>query len=69
MFLRGLRIHEAIGTAEKDLATLASLGIDLSQVTRELEEEGVDKFAKSFDGVLAGVEEKARALAATGGGD
>ena len=64
-----VRIHDAIATAEKELATLGSLGIDLSQVTRELEVEGVAKFAKSFDGVLAGVEEKARALATTGGGD
>jgi transaldolase len=59
-----VRIDEAISTARSLLAELARAGIDLPAVTRELEEEGVAKFAASHASVLAGIEAKAGTLAA-----
>ncbi len=56
-------LPEDIEQAEAALAALARLGIDLKAVTRELEEEGVRKFAESYDQLLAGLDEKRRALA------
>ena len=41
------------GQAEKDLQALAELGIDLAQVTEELERDGIAKFADSYDALLA----------------
>jgi transaldolase len=58
-----LRIAEATATAAERLAALASTGIDLRQMTEELETEGVDKFAASFRSLLSGIDAKAGALA------
>jgi transaldolase len=58
-----IRIHEAEARAEKDLAALAASGIDLAQVTHELEVEGVKKFAASHDQLIKGIETKLEALA------
>lgn len=60
-------IRERIAAAQQELASLDSLGIDLNEVTEQLEDEGVEKFAKSFDAVLSSIEAKARALATAGG--
>jgi transaldolase len=57
------RIHEAAAAAPAQLAALAARGIDLKVVTRELEEEGVAKFAASYASVLSGIEAKAGTLA------
>lgn len=59
-----VRIFAAIAAAEDRLARLADAGIDLAQVTRELEEEGVEKFAASFRSLLGGLESKTATLAA-----
>lgn len=53
-----------IGVARQQFADLASLGIDLDALTKELEQQGIDSFQKSFDDLLAGVESKRQALAA-----
>jgi transaldolase len=45
--------------AHRVMAELAEVGIDMSDVTRVLEEEGVAAFAKSFDELIATLEEKA----------
>lgn len=58
-----VRIHEAITAAHDRLARLPKAGVDLVQVTRELEDEGVAKFAASFRSLLGGLESKAEALA------
>jgi transaldolase len=58
-----VRIHEAIAAAHDRLARLPQAGVDLTQVTRELEDEGVAKFAASFRSLLGGLESKAEALA------
>jgi transaldolase len=46
------------GDAEQDLQTLRTLGIDLDTITGRLEREGIDKFAASYDALLALLEEK-----------
>jgi transaldolase len=59
-----VRIDRAMTAAPAQLAALAQAGIDLAAVTRELEDEGVAKFAASHASVLQGIEAKAEALAA-----
>lgn len=58
-----VRIHEGIQKAPAQLKALADFGIDLAQVTAELEVEGVASFAKSYQSLLAGLESKVGALA------
>ena len=60
----GIRIQESVAAAPAQLDDLADAGIDLKTVTRELEADGVAKFAASFAAVLAGIDTKAGALAA-----
>ncbi len=57
-----VRIRDAIGKAPAQMKDLAGAGIDLAAITRELEEEGVAKFAGSYRSLLAGIEAKAGAL-------
>jgi transaldolase len=59
-----VRIYEAIDAAPAQLAALQRAGIDLSALTRELEDEGVAKFAASHASVLTGIEAKVGTLAA-----
>jgi transaldolase len=56
------RIETAIDTAPARLEALARQGIDLAEVTRFLEDDGVAKFAGSYRQLLAGIEAKATAL-------
>jgi transaldolase len=58
-----VRIQQGMAEAPGQLAALAELGIDLAAVTRELEAEGVAKFAGSYQSLLAGIDAKAGALA------
>jgi transaldolase len=58
-----VRVFEAIATADDRLARLAKAGVNLAEVTRELEDEGVEKFAASFRSLLGGLESKTAALA------
>jgi transaldolase len=59
-----IRIRDNVAAAPGQLAALAEAGIDLKTVTRELEADGVAKFAASHAAVLAGIDAKAGALAA-----
>ena len=45
-------LDENVGLARRQLKQLADVGVDLDQVTRELEVEGVDAFAKSFESLV-----------------
>jgi hypothetical protein len=56
-------IQESVAAAPAQLDALKEAGIDLAAITRELEEEGVTKFAASHAAVLAGIEAKTGALA------
>ena len=62
-----VRIHEGMAVAPERLKALAAAGIDLAAVTRELEDDGVAKFAASYAGVLGTIETKAGALAVAQG--
>jgi transaldolase len=53
-----VRIQDGIAAAPEQLEALARAGIDLAQVTRELEEEGVEKFAASYRSLLAAIDAK-----------
>ncbi len=57
------RIREATAEAPPQLAALARLGIDLAAITRELERDGVEKFAASYRQLISGIELKTAALA------
>lgn len=57
------RLENELDSAQNTLAALAQLGIDLDQVTQQLEDEGVDKFAKSYDHLIKTIDEKRAALA------
>ena len=61
------RIHAGIAEAPAQLDALREAGIDLRSITRELEEEGVAKFAASHAAVLAGIDAKTGALASPTG--
>lgn len=60
-----IQIFGRMTAARDELASLATLGIDLRGVTAELEKEGVEKFSASYESLLAGIEAKGRALGAT----
>lgn len=58
-----VRIMDGIISAPGKLEKLKSQGIDLRRVTHELEIEGVESFAKSYQKVLDTIEKKAGELA------
>ncbi len=55
-------VDRALETARQEVADLKELGIDLNEVGEQLSVEGVDKFTKSFDGLLKVIEQKRAAL-------
>jgi transaldolase len=57
-------IESDLDGARAALAGLAEIGIDMKQVTNQLEREGVDKFQQSFDALLKGIVEKRTAMPA-----
>jgi transaldolase len=57
-----IRIREEMTDASEQLKAAAESGLDLSAITRELEDEGVAKFAASYNSLLAGIDAKAGAL-------
>jgi transaldolase len=56
-------VDEGVETAEAQIQALAGLGIDMTQVTYELEREGVQSFDDSFDELLATVAKQVAAVA------
>jgi transaldolase len=48
--------------AREQLVQLAKLGIDLEIVTQQLQDEGVQKFADAFDGLMEAIETKRREM-------
>lgn len=58
-----VRIEDGMAVAPERLKALAAARIDLAAVTRELEDDGVAKFAASYAAVLTTIESKADALA------
>jgi transaldolase/glucose-6-phosphate isomerase len=64
--LQGFMDHGTVATtldkgveeAERQLAKLADLGINLGDITQELQDQGVSAFAKSFESLMASISEK-----------
>jgi transaldolase len=56
------RLEEGLAEADLHLRQLAELGIDLEQIARQLEEEGIDKFVRPYDNSLWSLRHKAIAL-------
>ncbi len=55
-------LEEGLDDAEAAVAGLAELGVDLDHITERLETEGVAAFARSFDRLLAALDEKRRSF-------
>ncbi len=58
-------LDEGMAEAEAVVSHLEEVGIDLSAVTQELQEEGVKAFADDFDHLIATIAEKSKALPVT----
>jgi transaldolase len=56
-------LAQGLDAAHEQLAALAALGIDLEAVEKQLQEEGVAGFARSFEALLAKVAAKSARLA------
>ncbi len=56
------RIETNVEAAYKLIATLPELGIDIDEVMAELLEDGIDKFIKPFDSLMASLQEKVNQL-------
>ncbi|MCI4328980.1 MAG: bifunctional transaldolase/phosoglucose isomerase, partial [Thermoplasmata archaeon] len=63
--VRGATVLEGIDEARRTLATAQSLGIDLEQVTKDLQTEGLALFAASYATLLSSIESKKAAILAT----
>ena len=57
-------IEEDVDGAHETMRALAEVGIDYDGVTAQLEQEGVEKFAKSFDDLIEGIAQKHEKLQA-----
>src|SRR5436190_5537535 len=57
-------LDENVELARRQLKHLAEVGVDLDQVTHELEVEGVAAFTKSFESLLSALEKSAKEIKA-----
>src|SRR5438552_172587 len=57
-------LDENVDLARRQLKQLAEVGVDLDEVTHQLEVEGVESFTKSFDSLLAALEKNAKDIKA-----
>jgi transaldolase len=55
-------LEQGLDEARETFSKAEALGIDLDRAMQELQDEGVDKFAESFDALMAAIEEKRRQL-------
>jgi len=58
-----LTVENDIEQARKELAALEAIGIHYDQVTQQLQDEGVQKFADSFHQLFQGIDTKKKAIA------
>ncbi|MFN2160060.1 MAG: bifunctional transaldolase/phosoglucose isomerase [Anaerolineales bacterium] len=59
------RLAEDPEMAHKELDELSQVGIDLDWVTKQLEDEGVQKFVKSYDHLISALEGKRKSILGT----
>jgi len=55
-------VETDVDNARAQIAQLDELGIDLDQITEDLQDEGVDKFAASFESLMDSIKEKRERL-------
>jgi transaldolase len=53
-------LEEGLDEAREAFSKAEALGIDLDRAMQELQDEGVDRFAESFDALVEAIEEKRR---------
>jgi transaldolase len=58
------RLEQDVDRARAVLAALAGAGIDIDAITQQLEDEGVDKFNRPFDSLMAALTKKMAQVAA-----
>ncbi len=51
-------LEEDIDEAQGCLARLAALGIDIDEVTRRLEDDGIEKFNRPYDSLMSNIQKK-----------
>ena len=61
--VRGATVEEDLGRAHEILSELPEWGLDLGQITRELQEEGVGKFSDPYDELVEAIERKRQRFA------
>ncbi len=54
----GYTLEANLDEAQQVMDQLAALGIDMSDITEQLQRDGVDAFARSFDSLMASIEDK-----------
>jgi len=57
-----LTVEEGLEEARRDLEAISGLGIDLKEVGKGLQEEGVQAFTRSHDNLIASIEAKRKAF-------
>ncbi len=58
-------VNRDVDQAHQVMEDLAKVGVDMADVSRTLEEEGVGSFAKSFDELMSALDDKAAELSAS----
>ncbi len=53
-----IRIYDKLDRAEADFHDLSELGISIDEITQELEDEGVQKFADSYNSLIESIESR-----------
>ena len=56
-------IDDGLADAHRQIGRLGEIGVDLDEITQQLQIDGVKAFAASFDSLLSSIEKKQRALA------
>jgi len=59
-------VDQGVDEAKRQLEAIAAAGVDMADVTRQLEEEGVAAFSKSYEELLQALEDKANDQRAAG---
>src|SRR5438128_8742576 len=57
-------LDENVDLARRQMTRLAGMGVDLDQVTKDLEVEGVEAFTKSFESLLTALDKSAKEIKA-----
>jgi len=63
-----ISIFDDLDRAEKDFEQLAELGISIDEITQELEDEGVESFADSFNDLMSVIETRRKKFVENLGG-